>query len=111
MVPLTIPAPSINAPASVCQGSPGNVATVLPDYGSGATYFWTIANGTLMGGLGTRMVTFVPSGGSPVELQALVFKNGCAASALATITVNPPDAAAPTVTSPAPVVVSQTVCQ
>src|SRR5262249_13410763 len=94
-VPLRIPPPSIDAPAGVCAGSPGNIATLQPDYGSGTTYFWTIANGTLTGGLGTRTVTFVATGGAAVELQALVFKNGCAASALVNVPADPPDAAGP----------------
>ncbi len=52
-----IPSSKITAAGGVVQDSPGNAATV-PDAGAGATYVWTIANGTITAGQGTAALTY-----------------------------------------------------
>lgn len=47
----------ITAPAQVCPGSANLIASV-PDAGSGAIYNWTINNGTITGGQGSRQIAF-----------------------------------------------------
>jgi hypothetical protein len=62
-------------------------ASVEPDFGAGAIYFWTISNGLITGGLGTRTITFQPTGSSPVALEALVAQGSCLQHALVTVPV------------------------
>ena len=52
-----IPSSRITAAGGVVQDSPGNAATV-PDAGVGATYVWTIANGTITAGQGTASLAY-----------------------------------------------------
>jgi hypothetical protein len=87
-VPLKTPGASIQAPASACASDASLTASVQPDQGLGAVYFWTIANGTITGGLGTRTITFRPAGASPVSLEALVFQNGCMQDVTAGVSVS-----------------------
>jgi hypothetical protein len=70
------PSSTITAPASVCPNSGGNTASV-PDAGVGATYSWSITNGTITGGAGTRTITFSAGGSSTVALSVTVQKGGC----------------------------------
>jgi hypothetical protein len=73
----TSPSAVITAPASVCPYSAGNTASV-PDAGVGATYSWSITNGVITGGAGTREITFTASGGSgSVHLEVTVQSDGC----------------------------------
>jgi hypothetical protein len=81
------PAPdaTITAPPSVKPNSTGNVASV-PEAGAGATYTWSIANGTITGGAGTRQITFTAGLSAPVTLQVQVQSSaGCGNSASATV--------------------------
>ena len=72
----TSPSAVITAPASVCPYSAGNTASV-PDAGVGATYSWSITNGVITGGAGTREITFTASGGSgSVHLEVTVQSGG-----------------------------------
>ncbi|HEV8609870.1 MAG TPA: right-handed parallel beta-helix repeat-containing protein [Thermoanaerobaculia bacterium] len=72
----TSPSAVITAPSSVCPNSAGNSASV-PDAGIGATYSWTIANGTITDGAGTRTITFVAGGSGTVMLNVTVQGGGC----------------------------------
>lgn len=87
-VALRTPAASIQAPASACAGATGLAASVEPDQGVGAIYFWTISNGLITGGLGTRSITFQPTGTSPVALEALVVQASCLQDVLVTVPVS-----------------------
>ena len=49
----------VTAPFDVCAGTSGAIASV-PDAGAGASYAWTILNGTIDGGQGTPSITFTP---------------------------------------------------
>lgn len=79
------PDATISAPASVKASSTGNVASV-PEAGAGATYSWSIANGTITGGAGTRQITFSAGVSGPVTLQAQVQSAaGCPSTGNATV--------------------------
>jgi hypothetical protein len=72
----TSPSATITAPASVCPNTAGHTASV-PDAGVGATYSWSITNGTITGGAGTRTVTFSAGGSDTVALSVTVQNGGC----------------------------------
>jgi hypothetical protein len=76
------PSAEITAPSAVCLVSSDNVASV-PDAGSGANYTWSISNGTITSGTGTRTIRFSPGANpsDPVELTVIVQKAiGCAST-------------------------------
>jgi Subtilase family/PKD-like domain len=72
---IACPAPpssaAITAPALACQDAPGLSASV-PDAGPLATYAWTITNGAITAGAGTRTVTFTSASATPLTLNAAV---------------------------------------
>jgi large repetitive protein len=73
-----VPPPSaqITVSASAC---PGSFDATVPDAGVGALYDWSIQNGAIVAGAGTRQIRFVPSNGNAVTLEATVteFYRGC----------------------------------
>lgn len=69
------PVATITAPGSVCASTPGNAASV-PDAGPGATYAWTIGNGTITAGAGTRAITFTAGASGSVSLSVTVTPAG-----------------------------------
>jgi hypothetical protein len=75
---------TITAPAAVCANSSGNIASVPAD--AGATYAWSITNGTITAGLGTAQITWTAGGSGPVNLGVTV-ANGSASSGAATVAV------------------------
>jgi len=88
----------ITAPAIVCTGSAGNTGSV-PNAGSGATYSWSITNGTITLGAGTRTIKFTAVGSGPVGLAVIVTKAGCSSNGSASVAVSPVPSAA--ITAPA----------
>jgi peptidoglycan/xylan/chitin deacetylase (PgdA/CDA1 family) len=91
------PDATIAASSSVCENSTANTASV-PDAGAGATYTWTIGNGTIDSGQGTRSIGWSASATSPVTLGVTVTSGGCSSTGTRNVTVNPfPDA---TITAP-----------
>ncbi len=82
-----VPTPNatITASAAVCEGSTGHSASVA-DAGPGATYSWSITNGTITPN--GRTATFSPSGLSPMQISITVTNPGCLASSSKTVTVN-----------------------
>lgn len=85
----TVPSSEITAPASVCPSSGGNGASV-PDAGPGATYTWSIENGTITGGAGTRNITFSAGPSGSVTLDVTVQGgNGCSSSDSASVEIFP----------------------
>ena len=75
-----LPSATITAPAGVCAGSTGNSASV-PSAGTGATYTWTITNGSITSGAGTPAITFSAGGSGTLVLGVTVHTaTGCSAS-------------------------------
>ena len=72
----TAPSSTITAPSSVCSNSGGHGASV-PDAGVGATYAWSITNGSITGGAGTRSITFTAGASGMVTLNVTVQHGGC----------------------------------
>jgi uncharacterized protein (UPF0548 family) len=84
-----LPNATITAPSDVCPNSTGNTASV-PDAGSGAHYAWTITNGTITAGAGTKNVTFSSKASGSVILKVTVTSsNGCPSTASRTIAIKP----------------------
>ncbi|MBK9062774.1 MAG: carboxypeptidase regulatory-like domain-containing protein [Acidobacteria bacterium] len=71
-------APVITAPATVGAGSPNRVASV-PAVG-GATYAWSITNGTITSGQGTDQITFTAGTPGTLTLGVIVTVGTCASS-------------------------------
>ena len=67
--------PAITAPAAVCANSTGHTASTpaVP----GATYAWSITNGTIVGSSTSNVVTFDASATNPVTLNLSVFVASC----------------------------------
>ena len=87
--PADTPNATITAPSSVCHDSTDNAASV-PSAGAGATYAWTITNGTITGGNGTNAITFSAGPTGPVQLSVTVTNaSGCPAPGSASVTVTP----------------------
>jgi len=91
-VSLTVnprPIATITAASLICAGSAGNVASVA-DAGVGASYAWSINNGTITGGAGTPSITYTASAsGNSMTLNVTVTgPNGCPASASKIVTLS-----------------------
>jgi PKD repeat protein len=86
----TIPPPdcTITAPSSVYANSIGNTASVPP--AGGATYTWTITNGTITAGQGTRSITWRAGTISPVTIGITVNVGGCQCTNSIQVTVITP---------------------
>ena len=89
----TPPDCTITAPSSVYANSIGNTASV-PDAGGGATYAWTITNGTITAGQGTRSITWRAGTVSPVTIGITVTAVGCQCTNSIQVTVITPSALA-----------------
>jgi hypothetical protein len=77
----------ILAPASVCANGTDYAASVS-DAGAGAAYLWSISNGTITAGAGTRSIKFTAGGSGSVELTVTVTKsNGCSATSAKTVAI------------------------
>ncbi|HSY49460.1 MAG TPA: LamG-like jellyroll fold domain-containing protein [Thermoanaerobaculia bacterium] len=94
----TPPPAAINAPASACANSTV-VASIVGGGVAGATYTWTVGNGTLQTGQGTSSITFTVGTASPVSLSVVATLNGCPANGSASITIG---AFTPTITTSGP---------
>ncbi|HEY2090376.1 MAG TPA: putative Ig domain-containing protein [Thermoanaerobaculia bacterium] len=92
-----IPDVTISAPADVCAGTTGVVASIPP--ATGVTFSWSVAGATLTGGQGTNSITFdVPSNSAGVSLIVSATANGCSAGNSATVIVD--NLTTPAVTAP-----------
>ncbi|HYC88132.1 MAG TPA: hypothetical protein VEO54_02885, partial [Thermoanaerobaculia bacterium] len=83
--------PAITAPAAVCANSTGHTASTpaVP----GATYAWSIVNGTIVGSSTNNIVTFDASATDPITLTVSVFVTSCpTATNSATVNVSTPAA-------------------
>ena len=94
-----VPVSQITATPFICAGSPGNVASV-PDAGAGANYSWSIGNGSITGGGGSRSITFTAGASGNVTLYVTVQGgNGCSSTSSQVVATTPLPAA--TLTGPA----------
>jgi endonuclease G len=83
-----LPAAAITAGGSACALSAGNNASVA-DAGAGATYSWSITNGTITGGAGTRAIVFTAGASGNVHLAVTVnAASGCGASSSADMAIS-----------------------
>lgn len=83
----TSPSSVITAPSSVCPNSTGHAASV-PDAGIGAAYSWSIGNGTITGGAGTRAITFSAGSSGSVTLNVTVQAGGCSSMGSKGVTID-----------------------
>lgn len=67
---------AISASTGVYANSTENFASV-PDQGAGATYSWSIANGTITAGQGTRSIRYSAGASGTVGLDVSVNASGC----------------------------------
>ncbi|MEA2163467.1 MAG: hypothetical protein QOK37_1594 [Thermoanaerobaculia bacterium] len=93
------PNATITAPASAATGSTGNIASVA-NAGVGATYNWSITNGTITAGTGTNSITFTAGAVGTLTLNVTVTTSaGCSDAKSANVNVVVPPV---TVTSVSP---------
>ena len=78
---------TITAPSSVCSGSTDNTASVSST--SGATYTWSIINGTITAGTGTRTITWTAGKGGPAHLSVSVTSSSCSKTCTKDVLVEP----------------------
>jgi hypothetical protein len=83
------PDATITAPALVCASSTSNIASV-PDAGQGASYSWTILNGAIHSGNGTRQINWSVESASPATLTVTVTDGGCSSADSKDVTVASP---------------------
>ncbi len=80
-----LPSAAISAAATVCANSL-NTASVPAI--AGATYSWTIVNGTITAGAGTSTITFMAGPSGSVELGVTVTSaNGCSATGSKSVSI------------------------
>jgi hypothetical protein len=82
--------PTVSTAAIACADA-AQTASVT-DAGSGATYGWSISNGTITTGAGTRSIQYVPNGKGDVTLNATVTKGSCGGTASAVVPLHVPTA-------------------
>jgi len=73
------PSATITADVVACLSGTNNAS--VPDAGSGATYAWTISNGTITSGAGTKAITYTAAAPGTVTLGVTVTDaNSCTSS-------------------------------
>src|SRR4051794_9553390 len=90
-VPIGSNTTAVIATAATTCAQAAESASVT-DAGSGAAYAWTITNGAITHGAGTRTIQYVPSGTGDVTLGATVTNGSCSATGSATVAVHAPSA-------------------
>jgi hypothetical protein len=92
-----IPSAMITTSATVCASSAGNSASVA-SAGAGATYAWSITNGSITGGAGTASISYTAGSAGGVHLAVTVTTAAsCSASSSTDVAI----AQRPTITLPA----------
>ncbi len=82
------PSVTITAPAAVCGNSTNNSASV-PDAGPGATYAWSIGNGSITSGQSTSDILFSAGASGTVSLNISVTTGaGCTSTGSTTVAIN-----------------------
>jgi hypothetical protein len=82
---------AIATPSSVCRNAT-NVAASVADAGSGATYNWSVSNGLLTGGQGTRSITYDAASTGPIHLAVTVQRGIDSASGSKDVAISGPSA-------------------
>jgi hypothetical protein len=82
-----MPVATVTAPPNVCGNSSGNTASVNAT--AGATYNWTLTNGTITAGQGTTAITFTAGSTGSVGFSVAVTAATCVTTGTATTTINP----------------------
>lgn len=85
---------TMTAPGSVCPYATGQIASVA-DAGLGATYTWTITNGQITAGEGTRSITFRAGPFGETTLQVLVQRTDCQYTVTRSVSINSAGCPAP----------------
>lgn len=80
----------ISTVASMCAQTTQTAS--VPDAGAGASYVWTIANGTIVSGQGTRTISYTAAGSSSVTLTAAISNGSCRGDGSAVVSTDGPTA-------------------
>ncbi|HEX8254238.1 MAG TPA: hypothetical protein VF846_13930 [Thermoanaerobaculia bacterium] len=80
------PSATINAPSSANANATGLSASVPAQ--AGATYQWTILNGSILSGASTNAITFKAGASGTTKLMVTVTLNGCSASSFHNVAIN-----------------------
>ena len=84
-----LPLTAITAPDAVCPYTAGHVASA-PDAGPGSSYAWSIVNGVINTGNGTREITFKAGPSGSVTLSVVVTNaQACSAGGTTSVAINP----------------------
>jgi len=83
-----LPNALISAASPVAANSTGNTASV-ENAGAGATYVWSITNGTITGGTGTSSITYTAGASGTVGLSVTVANVFCSIPGTANIAIAP----------------------
>jgi uncharacterized repeat protein (TIGR01451 family) len=81
-----LPDCTITAPSSVCYNARGNNASTAT---SGATYLWTITNGTITSANNIQNITFSAGSSGNITLSVTVSKLGCSKTCTKVVSVIP----------------------
>ena len=85
---MALPATNFSGPTAVCASKAGIVESI-PVAGTGATYSWTITNGTITAGKTTNSITYTAGASGTVTLCVTVKNStGCSSSASKSVTIN-----------------------
>jgi hypothetical protein len=79
------PSAAVTAPASACPNSTVGASITTP--AGGATYTWSVTNGTLQTGQGTSSITFSVGTASPVSISVTATANSCSSTGNASMTI------------------------
>ncbi|HEX7708835.1 MAG TPA: hypothetical protein VF701_20410 [Thermoanaerobaculia bacterium] len=85
---------AISTAFTVNHSSTGNNAQVAAQ--SGASYSWTVLNGTITAGANTNSITFTAGASGTVDIRVIVTRNGCEASDRRLVPIEAPPPACPT---------------
>ena len=77
---------TINAPSTLCASS--NATASVPDAGPGATYTWSVTNGTIVSGQGTPNLVFSAGPSGSVKLDIVQVNSSCTSNGTVTIPIS-----------------------
>src|SRR6185436_15116049 len=82
------PSATLSASSGVFANGPHNYASVS-DAGAGATYSWSVTNGSLNTGQGTRNIEYTAGASGAVSIDVVVSRDGCSTSVNAGVPIIP----------------------